>query len=64
MKQNTDVTIFNELKIYKEKCKHCQTYVSVSFKLSPVLQIYGKAQILLNLHLILASKSNIFLSSI
>lgn len=49
MKWNTNVTIFKELKIYKEKCKHCQTYVLVSLKLRPVLQIYAKAQIFLNL---------------
>ena len=50
MKRNTNVTIFKELKIYKEKCKHCPTYVSVSLKLCPVVQIYAKAQIFLNLH--------------
>lgn len=50
VKQNTNVTIFKELKNYKEKCKYCQTYVSVSLKLCPVLQIYAKAQIFLNLH--------------
>ena len=50
VKQNTNVTIFNELKNYKEKCKYCQTYVSVSLKLRPVLQIYANAQIFLNLH--------------
>ena len=50
MKQNTNVTIFKELKNYKEKCKYCQTYVLVSLKLCPVLQIYSKPQIFLNLH--------------
>lgn len=30
-------------------CKHCQTYVLVSLKLHPVLQIDAKAQIFLNL---------------
>lgn len=50
VKQNTNVTIFKELKNYKEKCKYCQTYVSVSLKLCPVLQIYANAQIFLNLH--------------
>ena len=50
VKQNTNVTIFKELKNYKEECKYCQAYVSVSLKLCPVLQIYANAQIFLNLH--------------
>ena len=50
VKQNTNVTFFKELKNYKEKCKYCQAYVSVSLKLCPVLQIYANAQIFLNLH--------------
>lgn len=53
VKQNTNVTIFKELKFYQENCKRRQTNVSVSLKLCPVLQIYTKAQIFLNLHYLL-----------